>query len=132
MRDKNLSDQMSQRSQVPWIALCMSKVKVLSSTKLAKFKKRPLFRGVVLWPLRHLIRQIFGKFSDFWKSFRFSDFWKIFRFLKHFQIFGRFSKFWKIFERFSDFWKIFRFFEDFQICGGFSDFLNFFRFVEDF
>ena len=24
-----------------------------------------------LWPLRHLIRQIFGRFSDFWKIFRF-------------------------------------------------------------
>ena len=47
-----------------------------------------------LWPLRHLIRQIFGRFLEFWK---------IFRFLEDFQIF----------ERFSDFWKIFRFLEDF-------------------
>ena len=56
---------------------------------------------------RHLIRQIFGRFSDFWKIFRvfgsFPDFWKIFRYLEDFQIFRRFS----------DFWKIFRFWEDF-------------------
>ena len=64
-----------------------------------------------LWPLRHLIRQIFGRFSDFWK---------IFRFLEDFQIFGRFS----------DLWKIFRILEDFQNFGRLSEFWKFFRFSD--
>ena len=36
--------------------------------------------------MRHLIRQIFGRFSDFWK---------IFRVLEDCQIFGKFSEFWE-------------------------------------
>ena len=36
--------------------------------------------------MRHLIRQIFERFSDFWK---------IFRFLEDFQIFGKISDFWE-------------------------------------
>ena len=97
-----------------------------------------------LWPLRHLIRQIFRKFSDFWKILIFgkcSDFqvfWRIFWFLKKFQIFERFSYFWRIFgkieifRKFSYFWKIFIFLEDFRIFGRFSDFWKIFRFLEDF
>ena len=69
--------------------------------------------NITEWPLRHLIRQIFVRFSDFLK---------IFRFLEDFQIFGRFS----------DFWKIFKFLEDFQLFARFSDFWTIFSVLEDF
>ena len=36
--------------------------------------------------MRHLIREIFGRFSDFWK---------IFRLVEDFQIGGKFSDFWE-------------------------------------